>query len=97
MSPRRAPSTPCATARAHCCEDVRLFAVYTCPQIGEGRKSLTLALRRRRATGLTADGPDAVVGKHTGVAGDGGQFGMIAVGVNLEQVAALRIAHPYSE
>ena len=28
-------------------EDVRLFDVYTGPQIGEGRKSLTLALRFR--------------------------------------------------
>jgi phenylalanyl-tRNA synthetase beta chain len=30
-------------------EDVRLFDVYTGPQIGEGRKSLTLALRFRAA------------------------------------------------
>ncbi|MDT5188130.1 MAG: phenylalanyl-tRNA synthetase beta chain, partial [Mycobacterium sp.] len=28
-------------------EDVRLFDVYVGPQIGEGRKSLTLALRFR--------------------------------------------------
>ena len=106
-------------------EDVRLFDVYTGPQIGDGRKSLTLALRfraadrtltedeasaardaavatgrrtrRRRAaeltwpfiSELTSDGLDAVVGKHAGVASDGGKFGVIAVGVNLEQVAAL--------
>ncbi len=30
-------------------EDVRLFDVYTGPQIGEGRKSLALALRFRAA------------------------------------------------
>jgi phenylalanyl-tRNA synthetase beta chain len=30
-------------------EDIRLFDVYTGPQIGEGRKSLTLALRFRAA------------------------------------------------
>lgn len=30
-------------------EDVALFDVYTGPQIGEGRKSLTLALRFRAA------------------------------------------------
>jgi phenylalanyl-tRNA synthetase beta chain len=30
-------------------EDVRLFDVYTGPQIGEGNKSLTLALRFRAA------------------------------------------------
>ena len=30
-------------------EDVRLFDVYTGPQIGEGRKSLTFALRFRAA------------------------------------------------
>ena len=32
-------------------EDVRLFDVYTGPQIGEGRKSLALALRFRAPTG----------------------------------------------
>ena len=31
-------------------EDVALFDVYTGPQIGEGRKSLTLALRFRAPT-----------------------------------------------
>jgi phenylalanyl-tRNA synthetase beta chain len=30
-------------------EDVRLFDVYTGPQVGEGRKSLTFALRFRAA------------------------------------------------
>ena len=30
-------------------EDVRLFDVYTGPQIGDGRKSVTLALRFRAA------------------------------------------------
>ncbi len=30
-------------------EDVRLFDVYTGPQIGEGRKSIALALRFRAA------------------------------------------------
>ena len=30
-------------------EDVRLFDVYTGPQVGEGRKSLALALRFRAA------------------------------------------------
>ena len=38
-------------------EDVRLFDVYTGPQIGEGRKSLALALRFRAA------GPDADRGR----------------------------------
>ena len=42
-------STRCATAPGELLEDVRLFDVYTGPQIGDGRKSLTLALRFRAA------------------------------------------------
>ena len=48
-SPRRRWSTPCASGAGELLEDVQLFDVYTGPQIGEGRKSLTLALRFRAA------------------------------------------------
>ena len=47
MWPPRPWSTRCATAPGELLEDVALFDVYTGPQIGEDRKSLTLALRFR--------------------------------------------------
>lgn len=55
-------------------EDVRLFDVYTGPQIGEGRKSLTLALRFRAAdrtltedeASAARDGAVAVAGERVG-------------------------------
>jgi len=37
-------------------EDVRLFDVYTGPQIGEGRKSLALALRFRASDRTLTEG-----------------------------------------
>ncbi|MCW1821047.1 phenylalanine--tRNA ligase subunit beta [Mycolicibacterium conceptionense] len=52
-------------------EDVRLFDVYTGPQIGEGRKSLTLALRFRAADRtLTEDEASAARDAAVAVAGD---------------------------
>ena len=47
MSPPRRWRTRCATAPASCWRTSRLFDVYTGPQIGEDRKSLTFALRFR--------------------------------------------------
>ncbi len=52
-------------------EDVRLFDVYTGPQIGEGRKSLTLALRFRAADRtLTEDEASAARDAAVAVAGE---------------------------
>ncbi|MFV8174900.1 phenylalanine--tRNA ligase subunit beta [Mycolicibacterium peregrinum] len=52
-------------------EDVRLFDVYTGPQIGEGRKSLTLALRFRAADRtLTEDEASAARDAAVVVAGE---------------------------
>ncbi|OLP03385.1 phenylalanine--tRNA ligase subunit beta [Mycolicibacterium porcinum] len=52
-------------------EDVRLFDVYTGPQIGEGRKSLTLALRFRAADRtLTEDEASAARDAAVTVAGE---------------------------
>ena len=52
-------------------EDVALFDVYTGPQIGEGRKSLTLALRFRAADRtLTEDEASAARDAAVGVAAD---------------------------
>ncbi|KRD13083.1 phenylalanine--tRNA ligase subunit beta [Mycobacterium sp. Root265] len=48
-------------------EDVRLFDVYTGPQIGEGRKSLTLALRFR-ATDRTLTEDEASASREAAVA-----------------------------
>ena len=47
MSPHRRWWTRSAAGAGELLEDVQLFDVYTGPQIGEGRKSLTLALRFR--------------------------------------------------
>jgi phenylalanyl-tRNA synthetase beta chain len=55
-------------------EDVRLFDVYTGPQIGEGRKSLTLALRFRAADRtLTED--EASAARDAAVAAAAGRLG----------------------
>lgn len=55
-------------------EDVRLFDVYTGPQIGEGRKSLTLALRFRAADRtLTED--EASAARDAAVAAAAAQLG----------------------
>ncbi len=55
-------------------EDVRLFDVYTGPQIGEGRKSLTLALRFRAADRtLTED--EASAARDAAVAAASAQLG----------------------
>ena len=55
-------------------EDIALFDVYTGPQIGAGRKSLTLALRFRAADRtLTED--EASAARDTGVAAAGQRFG----------------------
>jgi phenylalanyl-tRNA synthetase beta chain len=47
-------------------EDVRLFDVYTGPQIGEGRKSLALALRFR-ASDRTLTEDEASAARDTAV------------------------------
>jgi phenylalanyl-tRNA synthetase beta chain len=55
-------------------EDIALFDVYTGPQIGAGRKSLTLALRFRAADRtLTED--EASAARDAGVAAAGQRFG----------------------
>ncbi|MBJ7401149.1 phenylalanine--tRNA ligase subunit beta, partial [Mycolicibacterium sp.] len=51
-------------------EDIALFDVYTGPQIGEGRKSLTLALRFR-ATDRTLTEDEASAARDAGVAAAG--------------------------
>jgi phenylalanyl-tRNA synthetase beta chain len=55
-------------------ESVTLFDVYTGPQIGEGRKSLTLALRFR-ATDRTLTEDEASAARDTGVAVAAERFG----------------------
>ena len=55
-------------------EDIALFDVYTGPQIGEGRKSLTLALRFR-ATDRTLTEDEASAARDAGVAAAGQRFG----------------------
>jgi phenylalanyl-tRNA synthetase beta chain len=60
-------------------EDIALFDVYTGPQIGEGRKSLTLALRFRAADRtLTED--EASAARDAGVAAAGERFGAVLRG-----------------
>ncbi|WP_458316230.1 phenylalanine--tRNA ligase subunit beta [Mycolicibacterium brisbanense] len=60
-------------------EDVRLFDVYTGPQIGEGRKSLTLALRFRAADRtLTED--EASAARDAAVAAAAEQVGAVLRG-----------------
>jgi phenylalanyl-tRNA synthetase beta chain len=60
-------------------EDVRLFDVYTGPQIGEGRKSLTLALRFRAADRtLTED--EASAARDAAVAAAGDRVGAVLRG-----------------
>ena len=60
-------------------EDIALFDVYTGPQIGEGRKSLTLALRFR-ATDRTLTEDEASAARDAGVAAAGGRFGAVLRG-----------------
>ena len=55
-------------------EDIALFDVYTGPQIGAGRKSLTLALRVR-ATDRTLTEDEASAARDAGVAAAGQRFG----------------------
>ena len=55
-------------------EDVRLFDVYTGPQIGEGRKSLTLALRFR-AGDRTLTEDEAIAARDAAVATAGERVG----------------------
>jgi phenylalanyl-tRNA synthetase beta chain len=55
-------------------EDITLFDVYTGPQIGEGRKSLTLALRFR-APDRTLTEDEASAARDSGVAAAGQRFG----------------------
>ena len=60
-------------------EDVALFDVYTGPQIGEGRKSLTLALRFRAADRtLTED--DASAARDAALAAAGERLGAVLRG-----------------
>ncbi|MFN0143235.1 MAG: phenylalanine--tRNA ligase subunit beta, partial [Mycobacterium sp.] len=60
-------------------EDIALFDVYTGPQIGEGRKSLTLALRFR-ATDRTLTEDEASAARDAGVAAAGEWFGAVLRG-----------------
>ena len=60
-------------------EDVALFDVYTGPQVGEGRKSLTLALRFR-ATERTLTEDEASAARDAGVAAAGERFGAVLRG-----------------
>ncbi|MBU9765393.1 phenylalanine--tRNA ligase subunit beta [Mycobacterium sp. TNTM28] len=60
-------------------EDVRLFDVYTGPQIGEGRKSLTLALRFR-ATDRTLTEDEASAARDSAVAVAGERVGAVLRG-----------------
>jgi phenylalanyl-tRNA synthetase beta chain len=55
-------------------EDVRLFDVYTGPQIGEGRKSLALALRFR-ATDRTLTEDEASAARDAAVTAAGNRVG----------------------
>lgn len=57
-------------------EDVRLFDVYTGPQIGEGRKSLTLALRFR-ATDRTLTEDEASASREAAVAAAAERVGAV--------------------
>ena len=57
-------------------EDVTLFDVYTGPQVGEGRKSLTLALRFR-APDRTLTEDEASAARDAGVAMAGERFGAV--------------------
>jgi len=60
-------------------EDIALFDVYTGPQIGEGRKSLTLALRFRAADRtLTED--EASAARDAGVSAARERFGAVLRG-----------------
>lgn len=60
-------------------EDITLFDVYTGPQVGEGRKSLTLALRFRAADRtLTED--EASAARDAGVVAAGQRFGAVLRG-----------------
>ena len=60
-------------------EGIALFDVYTGPQIGEGRKSLTLALRFRAADRtLTED--EASAARDAGVSAAGERFGVVLRG-----------------
>ena len=60
-------------------EDIALFDVYTGPQVGEGRKSLTLALRFR-ATERTLTEDEASAARDAGVAAAGERFGAVLRG-----------------
>jgi phenylalanyl-tRNA synthetase beta chain len=60
-------------------EDIALFDVYTGPQIGEGRKSLTLALRFR-ASDRTLTEDEASAARDAGVAAAGERFGAVLRG-----------------
>jgi len=60
-------------------EDIGLFDIYTGPQIGEGRKSLTLALRFR-ATDRTLTEDEASAARDAGVAAAGERFGAVLRG-----------------
>ena len=89
--PRRRRARPPPTASARCNGADGSPAVI---HFGVERSARRARVRRIRGS---TDGQDAVVGKHTGVASDGLQFGVVAVGVNLEQVAALWVPHPHTE
>jgi phenylalanyl-tRNA synthetase beta chain len=60
-------------------EDIALFDVYTGPQIGDGRKSLTLALRFR-ATDRTLTEDEASAARDAGVVAAGERFGAVLRG-----------------
>ena len=60
-------------------EDIALFDVYTGPQIGEGRKSLTLALRFR-ATDRTLTEDEASAAREAGVVAAAERFGAVLRG-----------------
>jgi phenylalanyl-tRNA synthetase beta chain len=60
-------------------EDVALFDVYTGPQIGEGRKSLTLALRFR-ATDRTLTEDEASAARDAALAAAGERLGAVLRG-----------------
>jgi phenylalanyl-tRNA synthetase beta chain len=60
-------------------EDVRLFDVYTGPQIGEGRKSLALALRFR-ATDRTLTEDEASVAREAAVQAAADRLGAVLRG-----------------
>jgi phenylalanyl-tRNA synthetase beta chain len=60
-------------------EDIALFDVYTGPQIGEGHRSLTLALRFR-ATDRTLTEDEASAARDAGVAVAGERFGAVLRG-----------------